>query len=122
MILAPAVALRFRRVRETPRALLNMSASPVSAACSIASFPPPLPIHPLHSTAYFPSVPELVMAAGYIALGSVAFVLAVNYFAVLPGEAAPGTTRSVPSAGRERHPNLHQADGTLPQLSQERRI
>jgi hypothetical protein len=32
-------------------------------------------------------VPELVMAAGYIAMGSVAFVLAVNYFAVLPGEA-----------------------------------
>jgi hypothetical protein len=43
---------------------------------------------PLRSTAYFPSAPELVMAAGYIALGSVAFVLAVNYFAVLPGEAS----------------------------------
>jgi hypothetical protein len=43
---------------------------------------------PLRSTAYFPSTPELVMAAGYIALGSVAFVLAVNYFAVLPGEAS----------------------------------
>jgi len=41
----------------------------------------------LRSTAYFPSTPELIMAAGYIALGSVAFVLAVNYFAVLPGEA-----------------------------------
>jgi Ni/Fe-hydrogenase subunit HybB-like protein len=43
---------------------------------------------PLRSTAYFPSAPELVMAAGYIALGIVAFVLAVNYFAVLPGEAS----------------------------------
>ena len=43
---------------------------------------------PMRSTAYFPSAPELVMAAGYIALGSVMFVLAVNYFAVLPGEAA----------------------------------
>jgi hypothetical protein len=43
---------------------------------------------PLRSTAYFPSAPELVMAAGYIALGCVAFVLAVNYFAVLPGEAS----------------------------------
>jgi hypothetical protein len=28
------------------------------------------------------------MAVGYIALGTVAFVLAVNYFAVLPGDAA----------------------------------
>jgi hypothetical protein len=28
------------------------------------------------------------MAVGYIALGTLAFVLAVNYFAVLPGEAS----------------------------------
>jgi hypothetical protein len=43
---------------------------------------------PAFSTRYFPSTPELLMAVGYVALGTVLFVLAVNYFAVLPGEAA----------------------------------
>jgi hypothetical protein len=42
----------------------------------------------MRSTSYFPSTPELVMAVGYISLGIVAFVFAVNYFAVLPGEAS----------------------------------
>jgi len=86
MILSPAVALRFRRMRETPRALLTFQPWPASAACSTDSFLPRSPIF-IAQYAYFPSVPELVMAAGYIAMGSVAFVLAVNYFAVLPGEA-----------------------------------
>src|SRR5271165_1271846 len=35
---------------------------------------------------YFPNLPELLMTVGYIALGIVAFDLAVKYFAVLPGE------------------------------------
>jgi Ni/Fe-hydrogenase subunit HybB-like protein len=87
MILSPAVALRFRRMRETPRALLNFSAVACLGGMLYRFIPTSIAYIPLHSTAYFPSVPELVMAAGYIAMGSVAFVLAVNYFAVLPGEA-----------------------------------
>jgi Ni/Fe-hydrogenase subunit HybB-like protein len=88
MILAPALALRFRRVRETPRALLNMSAVACLGGMLYRFIPTSIAYQPLRSTAYFPSAPELVMAAGYIALGSAAFVLAVNYFAVLPGEAS----------------------------------
>jgi hypothetical protein len=41
---------------------------------------------PAHRASYFPSLPEVLMAIGYIALGIVAFVLAVKYFAVLPGD------------------------------------
>jgi hypothetical protein len=41
---------------------------------------------PAHRASYFPSLPEVLMAIGYIALGIVAFILAVKYFAVLPGE------------------------------------
>jgi Ni/Fe-hydrogenase subunit HybB-like protein len=41
---------------------------------------------PAHRAFYFPSLPEVLMALGYIALGIVAFVLAVKYFAVLPGK------------------------------------
>ena len=88
MILAPAIALCFKRVRETPRALLNMSAVACLGGMLYRFIPTSIAYQPLRSTAYFPSAPELVMAAGYIAMGSVVFVLAVNYFAVLPGEAS----------------------------------
>jgi Ni/Fe-hydrogenase subunit HybB-like protein len=88
LILAPALALRFRRIRETPRALLNMSAVACLGGMLYRFIPTSIAYVPLHSTAYFPSTPVLVMAAGYIAMGCVAFVLAVNYFAVLPGEAS----------------------------------
>jgi len=88
LILIPAVALRFRRVRETPRALLNMSALACVGGMLYRFIPTSIAYTPMRSTSYFPSVPELVMAVGYIALGIVAFVYAINYFAVLPGEAS----------------------------------
>jgi Ni/Fe-hydrogenase subunit HybB-like protein len=88
LILVPAFALRFRRVRETPRALLNMSALACLGGMLYRFIPTSIAYTPARSTAYFPSVPEFVMAAGYIALGSVGFVFAINYFAVLPGEAS----------------------------------
>jgi Ni/Fe-hydrogenase subunit HybB-like protein len=88
LILVPALALCFRRIRETPRALLNMAALACLGGMLYRFIPTSIAYTPLQSTPYFPSVPELVMAAGYIALGSVAFVLAINYFAVLPGEAS----------------------------------
>jgi Ni/Fe-hydrogenase subunit HybB-like protein len=85
LILAPALALRFRRIRETPRALLNMSAIACAGGMLYRFIPTSIAYMPMRSTAYFPSVPELLMGAGYVALGIVFFVLAVNYFAVLPG-------------------------------------
>ena len=88
LILTPAVALRFRRIRETPRALLNMSALACLGGMFYRFIPTSIAYMPARSTAYFPSTPELVMAAGYIAFGIVAFVLAINYFAVLPGAAS----------------------------------
>jgi len=88
MILTPAVALRFRRVRETPRALLNMGAVACLGGMFYRFIPTSIAYKPALSTRYFPSTPELFMAVGYVALGTVLFVLAVNYFAVLPGEAA----------------------------------
>jgi Ni/Fe-hydrogenase subunit HybB-like protein len=88
LILIPAVALSFRRLRSAPRALLNMSALACLGGMLYRFIPTSIAYTPARSTAYFPSVPELVMAVGYIALGTLAFVLAVNYFAVLPGEAS----------------------------------
>ena len=88
LVLIPAVALRFRRVRETPRALLNISALACVGGMLYRFIPTSIAYAPMRSTSYFPSVPELVMAVGYISLGIVAFVFAINYFAVLPGEAS----------------------------------
>lgn len=88
LILTPAVALRFRRMRETPRTLLNMSALACLGGMFYRFIPTSIAYMPARSTVYFPSTPELVMAAGYIAFGILAFVLAINYFAVLPGEAS----------------------------------
>ena len=88
LILLPALAIRIRRVRQTPRALLNMAAMAGLGGMFYRFIPTSIAYTPLHSTSYFPSVPELVMAAGYIAMGIVAFVLAINFFAVLPGEAS----------------------------------
>jgi Ni/Fe-hydrogenase subunit HybB-like protein len=88
LILLPATALLFRRIRQTPRALLNMSALACGGGMLYRFVPTSIAYMPMRSTSYFPSVPELVMAVGYISLGIVAFIFAINYFAVLPGEAS----------------------------------
>ena len=88
LIALPAIALCFRRVRETPRSLLNMAALACLGGTAYRFIPTSIAYMPPHSTRYFPSTPELLIAAGWIALGAVAFVFAINYFAVLPGEAA----------------------------------
>jgi Ni/Fe-hydrogenase subunit HybB-like protein len=88
LIAIPTMAFQIKRVRETPRALLNMSALACLGGMFYRFIPTSIAYMPEHSTAYFPSIPELLMAIGYIALGSVVFALAVNYFAVLPGDAS----------------------------------
>jgi Ni/Fe-hydrogenase subunit HybB-like protein len=88
LILTPAVALRFRRVRETPRSLLNMAVLACVGGTAYRFIPTSIAYMPPHSTPYFPSTPELLIAAGWIALGTVGFIFAINYFAVLPGEAS----------------------------------
>jgi Ni/Fe-hydrogenase subunit HybB-like protein len=88
LILLPAMALLGKRARQTPRTLLNMSALACLGGMSYRFIPTSIAYRPQNSTPYFPSVPELMMALGYLSLGMVLFLLAVNYFAVLPGEAS----------------------------------
>jgi Ni/Fe-hydrogenase subunit HybB-like protein len=88
LILVPAVALRSKAVRETPRSLLNMATLACLGGMFYRFIPTTIAYIPAHRAGYFPSLPEVLMAIGYIALGIVAFVLAVKYFAVLPGEIA----------------------------------
>jgi len=86
LILIPAVALRNKTVRETPRTLLRMAALACLGGLFFRFIPTTIAFFPARNATYFPSVPELIMTLGYISLGIVAFSLAVKYFAVLPGE------------------------------------
>jgi Ni/Fe-hydrogenase subunit HybB-like protein len=88
LILFPAMALLSKRARKTPRMLLNVSVLACLGGMSYRFIPTSIAYKPQNSTPYFPSIPELAMAVGYISLGIVAFVFAINYFAVLPGEAS----------------------------------
>jgi Ni/Fe-hydrogenase subunit HybB-like protein len=86
LILVPAVALRRRAARETPRALLNMSALACLGAMLYRFTPTTIAFNPGRLNSYFPSLPEVLMAIGYIAICAIGFSLAVKLFAVLPAE------------------------------------
>ena len=86
LILVPALALRSRAMRETPRSLLNMAALACLGGLLYRFIPTTIAYFPARHAIYFPSTPEWLITVGYISLGIVAFGLAVKYFAVLPGE------------------------------------
>ncbi len=86
LILIPAVALRSRVVRETPRTLLNMATLACLGGMFYRFVPTTIAFTPARNASYFPSLPEVLMAVGYISLGITAFAVAVKYFAVLPGD------------------------------------
>ncbi len=102
LILIPAVMLRIKKLRESPRTLLNMSALACLGGMFYRFIPTSIAYRPEHSTGYFPSVPELFMAAGYIAAGIAAFAFAINYFAVLPGEVDSWDHTFRPFGGRHK--------------------
>jgi Ni/Fe-hydrogenase subunit HybB-like protein len=86
LILFPAFRLRSKQACSTPRTLLNMATLAGLGGMFYRFIPTTIAYTPARRASYFPSAPELLMAAGYISLGIVAFGLAVKYFAVLPGE------------------------------------
>jgi len=88
LILIPAVTLRARTVRETPRRLLNMAILACVGAMLFRFIPTTVAFNPGRGTSYFPALPEVLMTLGYIALGIAAFGVAVKRFAVLPGTTA----------------------------------
>jgi Ni/Fe-hydrogenase subunit HybB-like protein len=88
LILLPAIALRARAVRQTARRLLNVSLFPCLGALLFRFVPTTVAFAGGPGASYFPTLPEVLMTAGYISLGVVAFEVAVKYFAVLPAETA----------------------------------
>jgi Ni/Fe-hydrogenase subunit HybB-like protein len=85
LILVPAIALRLVSVRETPRSLLQLSVLACLGGMVFRFVPTTVAFVGAVNADYFPSAAELVMCLGYIAVGLLAFILAIQYFAVLPG-------------------------------------
>src|SRR5208337_1418120 len=75
LILIPAVALRSRAVRETPRTLLNMATLACLGGMFYRFIPTTIAFTPARNARYFPALPEVLMTVGYISLGIVAFGL-----------------------------------------------
>ena len=88
MIAVPAVVLRNKTARETPQTLVNMSILACLGGLLYRFIPTTIAFHPAPEASYFPSVPEFLIALGYIALAIFAFLVAVKYFAILPGDLA----------------------------------
>jgi Ni/Fe-hydrogenase subunit HybB-like protein len=86
LILIPALVLRLKTARQTPRTMLKMATLACLGGMYYRFIPTTIAYVPAHRASYFPSLPEVLMAVGYIALGIVAFILTVKYFAVLPGD------------------------------------
>jgi Ni/Fe-hydrogenase subunit HybB-like protein len=86
LLLSPAIMLRFKPARETPRILLNMGVLACLGGMFYRFVPTTIAFNPGNHSVYFPALPELLMTIGYISLGIVGFGLAVKYFAILPGE------------------------------------
>jgi Ni/Fe-hydrogenase subunit HybB-like protein len=89
LILAPAIALRFRGMREAPRSLLQLASMACLGGMLFRFIPTTIAFEPAQRAVYFPSVIELLMSVGYIALGVLAFFLAAKCFAILPGKLEP---------------------------------
>ena len=86
LILVPAVMLRSRAARETPRTLIHMATLACLGGLCYRFVPTTVAFNPGRHASYFPALPEVLMTLGYLALGVAAFGLAVKYFAVLPAE------------------------------------
>lgn len=101
-LLVPAVVLRSRRLRETPRVLYNMATLAGLASLLYRFAPTTLAYRPGPRDVYFPSVPELLIMLGWIALAVIAFSLAVKTFAILP--APQNVWDRMMAIARARHP------------------
>ena len=86
LIAVPAIVLRFKAARETPRTLLKMATLACLGGMLYRFIPTTIAFDPARKASYFPSLPEVIMALGYISVGIVGFGLAVKFFAVLPGD------------------------------------
>ena len=85
LILVPGVVLLSRRLRRIPRVVFWMSIFTCLGGLAYRFIPTTIAFAPGTGTSYFPTVPELLITAGLIALAIALFSAAVKMFAILPG-------------------------------------
>ena len=88
LIAIPALALRLRMVRTTPRVAFGMAILGCSGGMLYRFTPTTLSFDSGRIAVYFPSPAELLISLGFIALALGGFVLTVKWLAILPGSLA----------------------------------
>jgi Ni/Fe-hydrogenase subunit HybB-like protein len=104
LVLAPALALRVKAWRETPRVLFECALATGIGGMLYRFVPTTIAYNPGHNFNYFPSVIEVLITVGYVAIAALLYGVAVKIMPILP---APLTSwyRAVDYA-RERFPAL----------------
>jgi Ni/Fe-hydrogenase subunit HybB-like protein len=83
-VLAPALVLLHERFRRIPRVLFVGAATTAIGGLVYRFSPTTLAFRYGRASIYFPSIGELLMCLGYIALAIALFIVAVRHFAILP--------------------------------------
>jgi len=84
LVLVPALVLLRPRMRETPRVAFTMALLVCVGGLLYRFLPTTVTYSPGAEYIYFPSVAELLITAGLMAMAGAAYILAVKLFAVLP--------------------------------------
>jgi Ni/Fe-hydrogenase subunit HybB-like protein len=88
LVALPAVAFRVRAVRATPRWSFIMAISACGGGMLYRFTPTTIGFNAGQGSVYFPTVPELLISLGFIALALGGFALAVKWLAILPAPLA----------------------------------
>ncbi|MHC4937948.1 MAG: NrfD/PsrC family molybdoenzyme membrane anchor subunit [Planctomycetota bacterium] len=84
LVLLPAVVLLKKQARETPKIAFVMAILACIGGLLYRFLPTTVTYRPGEEYIYFPSVAELTLTAGLMAMAGAAFILSVKLFAVLP--------------------------------------
>ena len=100
MMALPALVFRSPRMRSTPRVVFKMAVLATLGGLVYRFIPTTVTYDPGAEFSYFPSVPEVIVSGGFVAMAVAAFGVAVKLFAVLP---APFATWQVHVEDVRRH-------------------
>lgn len=84
LVALPAVVLRLRGLRNTPRIAFSMAVAGCAGGMLYRFTPTTLSFNAGRTALYFPTVSELLISIGFISLALGAFALTVKWLAVLP--------------------------------------
>jgi len=110
-VLLPAVVLRNRDFRETPRIAFAMAVVACLGGMLYRFIPTTLSFKSANGSFYFPSGAEVAIGVGFISLALAAFTLSVKWFAILPAplnswfSSIERLRRETPGVPRDRYGN-----------------